>query len=841
MRCGVRIDDNRVFGPSRCCAGLVEDVSMVSSLAATDLRHVRFFSEIGIDDVPLVGGKNASLGELYRELTAQGLNVPNGFAVIAPAYRTSVASVEPRLHELLDAVDGTDIGLLQERAAKARQVVYDAGLPDEVGEEILRAYADLRHEYGEDVTLAVRSSATAEDLPEASFAGAHETYLNVVGDDDLLDAVCRCYASLFTDRGVHYRMEHGFGQFDVAQSVTVQKMVRSDIACSGVMFTLDTESGFEDTIFITGAYGLGENVVQGAVDPDEFHVFKPTLRQGHETVLRRHRGDKAIEMVYALGHQGPRTVNLDVDQQRQRRFCLSDAEVIELAKAGDAIEAHYSAKAGVHRPMDIEWAKDGIDGRLYMVQARPETVASQQSKTTLDISHLDGEAPTLVTGRAVGRKVASGTVRVIHSVEELPQVQPGDVLVADITDPDWEPVLKIASAVVTNRGGRTCHAAIVAREHGIPAVVGTGTATELLRNGASVTVSCSEGDVGRVLDGIVPSSVEHIDVGELERPKTMIQINLGNPDMAFATAAIPNDGVGLARMEFIISEYIQAHPMALIHSEQVADVHARKALRELTAGYESPQEFFVERLSEGIGTIAAAFYPKQVVVRMSDFKTNEYASLLGGAHFEPVESNPMLGFRGASRYSHPAYSEGFAMECTAILRARNDMGLTNLVPMIPFCRRVEEAARVTEEMASNGLVRGENGLEIYVMCEIPNNVISLDAFAEYFDGFSIGSNDLTQLALGVDRDSELIAFDYDESEPGVMELFRMAIEGCARTGSHSGFCGQAPSDSPEIAEFLVRHGIDAISLNPDAVIATTMAILEVEERLASEGAATATS
>ncbi|NNE72233.1 MAG: phosphoenolpyruvate synthase [Acidimicrobiales bacterium] len=793
-------------------------------------RPVRTFAEIGIADVPLVGGKNASLGELYQELTKTGVNVPNGFAITAPAFRATIeaAGITDQLHAILDEVDGTDVALLQERAAKARALVYEAELPEDIAAEIIAAYADLQEEYGEDLTLAVRSSATAEDLPEASFAGAHETFLNVAGDADLLDAVRRCFASLFTDRGIHYRIEHGFGQFDVAQSVTVQKMVRADLACSGVLFTLDTESGFEDVVFITGAYGLGENVVQGAVDPDEFHVFKPTLRDGFETVLRRRLGGKSLQMVYAGDDDGATTVNIDVDDERRAQFCLTDAEVIELAKAGDAVEAHYSAQAGTHRPMDIEWAKDGIDGRLYLVQARPETVASQTSHTTLDIHHLDGTAETLVEGRAVGARIASGSVRVVKSVAELPSVQPGDVLVADITDPDWEPVLKTASAVVTNRGGRTCHAAIVARELGIPAVVGTGDATDVLTNGTEVTVSCADGDVGHVLAGLVPHHVEHIEIGHLERPRTKIQVNLGNPDLAFATAAIPNDGVGLARMEFIINEYIKAHPMALLHPEQVESAEDRAALGALTAGYQTPAEFFIERLSEGVATIAAAFYPKQVVVRLSDFKSNEYASLLGGRGFEPIESNPMLGFRGAARYSHPAYREGFALECAAIKRVRDDMGLVNVVPMVPFCRRVAEARTVIDEMAANGLVRGENGLEIYVMCEIPNNVISLDAFAEYFDGFSIGSNDLTQLALGVDRDSEIVAFDYDEGEPGVLELFRLAITGCQRTNRHSGFCGQAPSDRPEMAAFLVEHGIDAISLNPDVVIATTISILELE-------------
>jgi len=797
--------------------------------------HVRFFRDIGITDVPLVGGKNASLGELYQQLTTQGLHVPNGFAVLASAYRHTIAcgGITSELHELLDVVDGTDVSLLQERARLARKLVQGAGLPDDVADAIRVAYAELRDEYGDDVSLAVRSSATAEDLPEASFAGAHETFLNIRGETELLDAVQRCFASLFTDRGIHYRIEHGFGQFDVAQSVTVQKMVRSDLACSGVIFTLDTESGFEDAIFITGAYGLGENVVQGAVDPDEFHVFKPTLRDGFETVLRRRLGQKSIKMIYS-SEDGETTVNRDVDPEARGRYCLTDAEVVELAKAADAIEAHYSEQAGAHRPMDIEWAKDGVDGKLYIVQARPETVTSQQSANMLHISHLDGDGPTLAEGRAVGQRVASGPVRIVTSVDQLPLVQPGDVLVAEITDPDWEPVLKVAAAVVTNRGGRTCHAAIVAREHGIPAVVGTGEATTVLIDGQQVTVSCAGGDVGRVIEGAIPHHVEHVDVGEIPRPRTLIQVNLGNPDLAFRTAALPNDGVGLARMEFIISEHIMAHPMAFIHPERVDSAEERKAIAALVSGYENGRDFFIERLSEGIGVIAAAFYPKQVVVRLSDFKTNEYASLIGGHSFEPVESNPMLGFRGASRYSHPSYREAFELECASILRVRNEMGLTNVVPMVPFCRRVSEAGQVIDEMARNGLVRGVNDLEIYMMCEIPNNVISHDAFADHFDGFSIGSNDLTQLALGVDRDSEIVAFDYDEGEPGVLELFRMAIEGCKRTNSHSGFCGQAPSDRPEIAHFLVEHGIDSISLNPDAVIQTTLDILELEAALSPE-------
>ena len=797
---------------------------------ATRSSWVRFFSEIGLDDIPSVGGKNASLGELYQQLTPHGIRVPNGFAVIAPAYWETLeqAGMVAELHELMDPLDRSDVTDLQARAAAARALVYQAPLTDEIRDDILEGYRQLRDEYGDDVTLAVRSSATAEDLPEASFAGAHETFLNISGEEALLDAVRRCFASMFTNRGIHYRMERGFGHFDVAQSVTVMKMVRADLASSGVIFTLDTESGFRDVVFITGAYGLGENVVQGTVEPDEFLVFKPTLREGFEAVLRRKMGAKKIRMEYAPGKAGAAVRNVPVDPAQRRRYCLSDDEVVTLARAAVIVEDHYSARANTDRAMDIEWAKDGVDGQLYLVQARPETVASPRSTTVLEMYHLDGDGPTLITGRAVGSKVATGTVRVMADLSEIDKVQPGDVLVADTTSPDWEPVLEKAAAVVTNRGGRTCHAAIVAREIGIPAVVGTSRATAELPDGEVVTVSCAEGDVGRVIAGEIPFSVDRTDVGEIARPRTKIMINLGNPDLAFKIAALPNDGVGLARMEFIISDHIGAHPMALIHPERVENDEDRKALMELTEGHTDPAEFFVERLSEGIATIAAAFHPKPVVVRLSDFKTNEYAALLGGSGFEAAEANPMLGFRGASRYTHPAYREGFALECRAVKRVRDEMGLTNVIPMVPFCRRVEEGRRVVEEMASNGLVRGEEGLEIYVMCEIPNNVISLDAFAEHFDGFSIGSNDLTQLALGVDRDSEMVAFDYDEAEPGVMELFRMAIEGCKRTGRHSGFCGQAPSDKPEIARFLVEHGIDSMSLNPDSVIRTTLMILELE-------------
>jgi pyruvate,water dikinase len=792
-------------------------------------HYVRFFEELGIGDVPLVGGKNASLGEMYRELSSQGLRVPNGFAVTAEAYGHMLdeANAWPALHEALDGLDPTDVSALARRAKMAREIVYGAGLPSDLAAEILEGYAKLRQQYGEDVRVAVRSSATAEDLPTASFAGQHESYLNVHGEQSLLDACRRCFASLFTDRAIHYRIDQGFDQFKVALSVGIMKMVRSDLAASGVMFTLDTESGFRDVVFITSAYGLGENIVQGAVDPDEFYVHKPTFAAGHRAVLRRRIGDKAIKMILAEGETKYTTRNVPTPKADREHFSLTDADVLDLAESALLIEQHYG------RPMDAEWAKDGLDGLIYIVQARPETVASQADATALETYVVESHGEVLSQGRSVGTKVAVGPARLIDNPNRLADFRPGEILVADTTTPDWEPVMKTAAAVVTNRGGRTCHAAIVARELGIPAVVGTGDATTRIASGQVVTVSCAEGDTGRIYLGAAPFHVERTDVTGMARPRTKIMINLGNPDVAFKTSFLPNDGVGLARMEFIISESIKAHPLALLHPEQVADPAARAELARLTRGYPDGATFFVERLAEGIGTIAAAFYPKPVVVRMSDFKTNEYASLLGGAAFEPPEDNPMIGFRGASRYAHPAYEEGFALECRAMRRVREDMGLTNVVLMLPFVRRVDEAERVLARMAELGLRRGENGLEIYAMCEIPNNVILIDEFAKLFDGFSIGSNDLTQLTLGVDRDSALVAFDYDERDPGVKQMIRLAVEGCRRNGIHSGLCGQAPSDYPDMAEFLVEVGIDSMSLNPDSVLNTTRRLLEVESRSAT--------
>jgi pyruvate,water dikinase len=788
--------------------------------------YVRFFEEFGIEDIPSVGGKNASLGEMYQKLSAQGVRVPNGFAVTAAAYRRLLADagVGEQLRAALEGLDPTDVADLARRAKRAREIVYGAELPADVAAGILDGYRRLREEYGEDVSLAVRSSATAEDLPTASFAGQQDTFLNVTGEQSLLDACRRCFASLFTDRAIHYRIDNGFDHFQIALSIGVMKMVRSDLASSGVMFSLDTESGFRDVVFVTGAWGLGENVVQGAVDPDEFYVHKPTFAAGHRAVLRRMRGDKAVKMVFVEGGTKHTTRNIPTPRADRERFCLSDEDVLELAGAAIAIERHYG------RPMDMEWAKDGLDGRLYVVQARPETVASQRRVGLLETYHVHGGS-LLAQGRAVGAKVATGPVRIIDNHTALEQFRPGEVLVADITTPDWEPVMKSAGAIVTNRGGRTCHAAIIARELGIPAVVGAGDATTALRDGQVVTVSCAEGSAGRVYDGEVPWDVERTEAADLPRPATEIMVNLGNPDLAFATSFLPNDGVGLARMEFIISESITAHPMALVHPERIPDAGTRAELAALIRGYRDGEHFFVERLAEGIGTIAAAFWPEPVVVRMSDFKTNEYATLLGGAAFEPLEDNPMLGFRGASRYAHPAYAEGFALECAAMRRVRDDMGLVNVVLMLPFVRRVAEAEQVLATLAELGLRRGDNGLKVYAMCEIPNNVVLIDRFSALFDGFSIGSNDLTQLTLGVDRDSEIVAFDYDERDEGVREMIRLAVEGCRRNGMHSGLCGQAPSDYPEMAEYLVELGIDSMSLNPDSVLATTRHVLDVEKRL----------
>jgi pyruvate,water dikinase len=796
-------------------------------------NFIRWFKELTIEDIPLVGGKNASLGEMYRELTPQGIPIPNGFAITAEAYRHVLDQAEAwgPLHQALDDLDPDNVADLAKRARRARDIIYAAPLPDDLEQQILAAYADLQRQYGDDLSVAVRSSATAEDLPTASFAGQQDTYLNISGDQALLDACKRCFASLFTDRAIHYRIDQGFDHFKLALSVCVMKMVRSDLASSGVLFSLDTESGFSDVVFITGAYGLGENVVQGAVDPDEFYVHKPTFNQGYRSVLRRSLGAKKIKMIYSDGSTKEPVRNVVTSVNERDQYCINDQDVLVLADYAIKIEKHYSDKAGRDKPMDIEWAKDGLDGKLYIVQARPETVASQRHGMILEQYELIDQAKPIVTGHAVGSKIAQGTARIIHSVDQLAEFKAGEILIADITTPDWEPVMKIASAIITNRGGRTCHAAIVARELGVPAVIGCENATTAIDNTIPITVCCADGDTGKVYPGLLKFKINTTDLSDLKRPKTHIMINIGNPEIAFKTRFLPNDGVGLARMEFIITEYIKAHPMALIHPDKVQDATEKKQLELLTSNHASGSEFFIHKLSEGVGTIAAAFYPKPVVVRMSDFKTNEYATLLGGRWFEFEEANPMIGFRGASRYTHPAYAEGFALECAAMKRVRDEMGLTNVILMIPFCRRVDEAERVLEYMARQGLKRGDNGLKIYVMCEIPNNVIQVDAFSRHFDGFSIGSNDLTQLTLGVDRDSQIVAEDFDERDPGVKEMIRLAVAGAKRNGRHCGLCGQAPSDYPEMAEFLVETGIDSMSLNPDTVLKTTQLVLETEKRL----------
>src|SRR5450755_1555130 len=793
-------------------------------------RYIKPFLEIRLDDVGLVGGKTASLGELYSTLASEGVAVPNGFAVIADAYRDALLQrgIADELHQLLDGLDKRKIKRLAATAAKAREIIYKAMDTAPLREQIVEAYRELEGESGAGVAVAVRSSATAEDLPTASFAGQHESFLNVRGARDLFEACRRCFASIFTDRAISYRIDNGFDHFKVALSVAVMKMVRSDLAASGVVFTLDTESGFRDVVFVTGCYGLGETIVQGQVDPDEFYVHKPTLAQGFRCVLRRRLGAKQIRMIYGKRGGSHATLTRNVPHAERRKFCISDAEVLNLADFAVRIEAHYSKHAGTAMPMDIEWAKDGSDGKLYIIQARPETVASQRSPDVYETYALKERGSVLVTGRAVGEKIASGRTRRIATARDLASFKPGEILVAPATSPDWEPVMKIAAGVIADKGGRTCHAAIVARELGIPAVVGATHATEKLKTGTKVTISCAEGDIGSVYQGTVAFDVTRTPVSELRQPRTDIMVNVGTTEMAFRVAMQPQAGVGLARMEFIISEHIGIHPMALLKPDKIASGKAKAAIAARVKGYNSPSEFFVESLAEGVGTIAAAFYPKPVIVRLSDFKTNEYASLLGGEAFEPKEENPMLGFRGASRYSHPAYAEGFALECAALRRVREEMGLTNLRVMVPFCRRVAEAESVLKVMEQHGLGRGRNGLEIFVMCEIPNNVIQVDAFSELFDGFSIGSNDLTQLTLGVDRDSEIVAFDFDERDPGMLEMLRLAVAGAKRNGRHVGICGEAPANYPEIARFLTELGIDSISVNPASVFRTMAVVLEAE-------------
>ena len=801
------------------------------------MKYIKWFKEIGIDDVAEVGGKNASLGEMYKNLTNKGVLVPNGFAVSSNAYRyiLDFNDAWEKLHKELEGLDPNDVKDLQKKGKKCREIIYNCKIPNDLKDEILKSYDELKKEYGSSLSLAVRSSATAEDSPEASFAGQNDTYLNIKTKEDLLDAYKRCLASNFTDRSIHYKYDNNFDYFKVYLSVVVMKMVRSDIGASGVMFSIDTETGFRDVVFINAAYGLGENVVQGSIEPDSFYVHKPTFKKGYREVLKRRLGAKELEMVFTDRLNTDNiaveyTKNIETPSDKRERFCISDEDVMILGEYALKVEDHYSQKAGYQKPMDMEWAKDGIDGKIYMVQARPETVESQKKGTVLEMYHLKKKGEVLVTGRAVGTKIGIGKVHYIKDTDSLSDFKKGEVLVADTTTPDWEPVMKMASAVVTNKGGRTCHAAIVSRELGIPAVVGAKDATEILHDAQMVTVSCAEGESGYVYEGELEYEIVKTDLSSLPKPKTSVMMNLGNPELAFSLSSLPVEGVGLARMEFIINSYIKAHPMALKHPEKV-DEKTRRELEKLSFAYKDMEDFFIKTLSEGVATIAAAVYPKPCVVRMSDFKTNEYATLLGGEFFEPKEDNPMIGFRGAARYSHPRYEEGFALECQAMKRVREDMGFKNVILMIPFCRRVQEGKKVIDTMAKYSLERGKDGLKIYMMCEIPNNVILIDEFSKIFDGFSIGSNDLTQLTLGVDRDSQIVAFDYEERDEGVMKMIEMAVKGSKRNGRHSGICGQAPSDYLEVAEFLVRLGIDSISLNPDSVLKTIKDIVELERRI----------
>jgi pyruvate,water dikinase len=802
-----------------------------SRVSEPTLTFVRRFDEIGINDVPLVGGKNASLGEMYRELAPKGVKVPNGFAVTADGYRCFLehGGLAGTIRTILADLDTRDVANLRERGRRVRQAIMAASLPRDLVEQITEAYRWLSGEAAEPVDVAVRSSATAEDLPTASFAGQQETYLNVQGDAALLDACRRSFASLFTDRAISYRFDLGFDHLKIALSIGVQRMVRSDLGAAGVMFSIDTETGFPDVVLINAAYGLGENVVQGTVTPDEFYVFKPTLKTGHRPILQKTLGSKEFKLVYDVGG-GKGVKNVPVPPDDRAKFAIGDDDLLTLARWACLIEDHYSAKHGQPTPMDIEWAKDGRTGELFIVQARPETVQSQRSRDVLETFTLRGKGAVLATGRSVGAKIGQGPVRVIRHAEHLEAFRDGEVLVTDKTDPDWEPIMKRAAAIVTNRGGRTCHAAIVSRELGLPAVVGAEAATERLRDGQVVTVSCAEGDMGFVYDGRLEFAVERVALTHLPCPPVKIMMNLGTPEEAFALSFIPNDGIGLARLEFIIGTHIKIHPLACVHYAELDDPVVKAEIDRRSSGYTDKTQFFVDKLAEGVGTIAAAFYPKDVIVRLSDFKTNEYANLIGGRRYEPVEENPMLGFRGASRYYDPRYRDGFALECRAMRKVRNDMGLTNVKLMVPFCRTPEEGRRVIAELEANGLRRGKEGLEIYVMCEIPSNVISADAFADIFDGFSIGSNDLTQLTLGVDRDSEVVAHVFDERDPAVKTMIAMVIRTAIRRGRKIGICGQAPSDYPEFAEFLVEQRIDSISLNPDAVLKTRLALAKRTSR-----------
>jgi len=791
------------------------------------MSYVISFERLRMTDVDSVGGKNASLGEMISQLADAGVRVPGGFATTAQAFRDflQTSGLGERINERLAALDASDVRALADAGAQIRQWILETPFPAAFEAQIRAAFAEL--DLDGKGSFAVRSSATAEDLPDASFAGQQETFLNVVGIEDVLDKIHQVFASLYNDRAISYRVHKGYAHTEVALSAGIQRMVRSDKGSAGVMFTIDTESGFDDVVFITSSYGLGETVVQGAVNPDEFYVFKPTLGKGHYPIISRRIGSKLLKMEFdearASGH-AVRTVDVPVSERN--RYSLSDGEVIELARYAVIIEKHYQ------RPMDIEWGRDGIDGKLYILQARPETVKSQQRDRDVQERHrLKASGDVLITGRAIGQKIGSGKVRVVGDISQMDQVQAGDVLVTDMTDPNWEPVMKLAAAIVTNRGGRTCHAAIIARELGIPAVVGCGNATDVLKDGQEVTVSCAEGDEGRIYDGLLETEVEQVSWGQMPQIATKIMMNVGNPQLAFDFAQIPNAGVGLARLEFIINNNINVHPKAVLDYPNV-DADLKKAVESAARGCASPRAFFVEKLAEGIATIAAAFYPKPVIVRLSDFKSNEYRKLVGGSRYEPEEENPMLGFRGASRYVAEDFEPCFRMECEALKKVRDDMGLTNVEIMVPFVRTLVQAGRVVEALAANGLVRGQNGLRLIMMCEVPSNAILADQFLEYFDGFSIGSNDMTQLTLGLDRDSgmELLAADFDERDEAVKFMLARAIKACLAAGKYVGICGQGPSDHPDLAEWLVEQGILSMSLNPDTVVDTWQRVAALKVR-----------
>lgn len=796
-------------------------------------NFIRWFEQISIKDIPLVGGKNASLGEMYRKLAPQGIQIPQGFAVTADAFSALIEenNLKNKIYPVLEELNLKDTDQLASAGLRIRSLVRSAVIPPEVEEEIKRAYAELSRRAGNpELDVAVRSSATAEDLPDASFAGQQETFLNIRGAEDLLIACRNCFASLYTDRAISYRVSKGFEHSKVKLSIGVQQMVRSDLASSGVMFTLDTESGARNVVLINSSYGLGENIVGGRVDPDEFLVLKPLLDTNYLPILRRKVGAKQLRMIYS--GQGSRTTkNIEVSKADQRKLSITDDEVVKLARWGLKIEQYYSEINKRNTPMDIEWGKDGVTGELFILQARPETIHSEIKDINASTFFLEMKSNVIVKGRAIGMKIGAGPVKIIRNVSELNLFKEGDVLVADMTDPDWEPLMKKASAIVTNRGGRTCHAAIVSREHGVPCIVGTEMATELLNDNQPITVSCAEGDDGFVYEGILPFHEEKIDWGKIPKTKTKIMVNLGNPAHALMTAMLPVDGVGLARMEFIIGQSVKIHPMALVHPEAVNDTQMSRQINELLGYYkENPKQYFIDKLSEGIGMIAGAFYPRPVIIRFSDFKTNEYANLLGGKNFEPEEENPMIGFRGASRYYDPRYREGFALECMALKNLREMTGLTNILLMIPFCRSPEEGKKVLDEMALNGLVRGENGLEVYVMSELPSNILRAQDFGEIFDGFSVGSNDLTQMVLGVDRDSSIISNLFNERDPAVLKMLKMAITAAKKCGKPIGICGQAPSDYPEISNLLVDEGIHSISVTSDAVFRTIKIVASAEDR-----------